>query len=149
MPLPAAWSAAGGVELARSRRSVGDRDVARLGGDALEPRADRRIGLELEPALRGDVRVGVERDVGDRVALADEELALRRDGPPSRERRVAAARLASRSASGGVMPASAQKRATAMFGSWLYCSKNSHWSTWARSKRSSGRYGGALGEVEQ
>jgi Enoyl-(Acyl carrier protein) reductase len=29
----------------------------------------------------------------------------------------------------------------AMLGSWLYCSKHSHCSTFARSKRSSGRYG--------
>ena len=55
--------------------SVGDLDVAGLGLDALQPGVDRRVGLELEPALRRHVRVGVERDVGDRVALADERFA--------------------------------------------------------------------------
>jgi hypothetical protein len=34
-----------------------------------------------------------------------------------------------------------QKRTVAMKGSWLYCSKNIHWSTRARSRRSSGRKG--------
>ena len=111
-------------------------------GDALEPGSDRRVGIELEPGLRRHVGVGVQRDVGDRVALADEERRARPGGSPSpsarRCRRVAWPRRRLRD---GVIPAITQNRATAMFGSWLYCSKNSHWSTCARSNRSSGRYG--------
>ncbi len=34
-----------------------------------------RVGLELEAALLGDVRVRVQCDVGDRVALGDEVAA--------------------------------------------------------------------------
>ena len=41
----------------------------------------------------------------------------------------------------GVPDTASQNRATAMFGSRSYCSKNSHCSTCARSKRSSGRNG--------
>src|SRR5690242_1655774 len=52
-----------------------DRDVAGLGGDALEPRLDARVRLEREAALGGDVRVAVERDVGERHRVADEPLA--------------------------------------------------------------------------
>ena len=52
-----------------------DRNVPRLAGDPLDPRADLRVRLELEPALVRDVRVRVERDVRDRVPVADEELA--------------------------------------------------------------------------
>ena len=45
--------------------------------------ADRPVAAQVEAALVGDVRVGVEGDVGDRVTLADEvlsasELALHR-----------------------------------------------------------------------
>ncbi len=53
-------------------------------GDPLEPRADRRVRLEVEPALVRDVRVRVERDVRDRVAVADEERRARRGAAPSR-----------------------------------------------------------------
>ena len=42
-----------------------------------------------------------------------------------------------------------QKRTVAMFGSWLYCSKNIHCSTRARSKLSLGRNGGTVGEIEE
>jgi hypothetical protein len=49
--------------------------VSRLRGDTVEPRADRRVALKLQAALVRDVRVGVQRDVRDRVPLADEELA--------------------------------------------------------------------------
>ena len=60
-----------------------------LRGDAPEPRVDRGIAGEVEASLVGHVRIGVERDVGDRVAAADEvlepiELLVHR-----RERRVA------------------------------------------------------------
>ena len=50
--------------------------MARLGGHPIDPRAHRRVGRERYAALLGDVGVGVERDVGDAVALADEERAL-------------------------------------------------------------------------
>ena len=78
----------------------GDRHVARLGGDALQPAAHRRVRPEVEAGLVRHVRVGVERDVGDRVALADEagarrqvrlHHAERRDGP-SRAGRGSSAR---------------------------------------------------------
>jgi len=51
-----------------------DRDVARLRGDALEPRADPQVRLEVETALFGDVCVGVEREVCERHRVADEPL---------------------------------------------------------------------------
>src|SRR5215470_1174972 len=54
---------------------LGDQDMVRLIGDAVEPSADARIAGELEIALLGDMGVAVERDIRDRVALADEELA--------------------------------------------------------------------------
>ncbi len=50
--------------------------MAGLGGDAVEPSADGGVGGEVEAALAGDVGVGVERDVGDGRALADEPLAI-------------------------------------------------------------------------
>ena len=43
-------------------------------GDAAEPGLNRRIPAEVEPALGGDVRVAVERDVRERRAVADEEV---------------------------------------------------------------------------
>ena len=54
-----------------------DRDVTGLGGDALEPAADRRVGGQVEAALVGEMGVGVQRDVGDRVALILEKLTGR------------------------------------------------------------------------
>ena len=50
-----------------------DGNVSGLGGDAPQPRADRRIDREVEATLVRDVRVGVEGDVGDREAVGDEE----------------------------------------------------------------------------
>ena len=70
------WRAPARPTPTSGRGSVGDQDVARLRGNALEPRGDARVGVELEPGLRRHVGVGVKRDVGDRVALADEVLAL-------------------------------------------------------------------------
>src|SRR5438270_2172921 len=60
-----------------------DRHVPGLGSHPFQPGADRRIGLELEPTFGRDVRVCVERDVGDRVSLGDQvltsgEMALHR-----------------------------------------------------------------------
>ncbi|TML94562.1 MAG: hypothetical protein E6G03_12200 [Actinobacteria bacterium] len=52
-----------------------DRDVSRLGGDALEPVADRRIRREVEAALVGDVGVRVESEVRERQPVADEVVA--------------------------------------------------------------------------
>src|SRR5271170_503188 len=70
-------------------RSSADRHVAGLRGDPLEPGADRRVGLELEAALLSDVRVRVQRDVGDRVALGDEVAAATQPLLHPRERLVA------------------------------------------------------------
>src|SRR4051794_5181340 len=46
-----------------------------LARDALEPRPDRWIAAQLEAALVRDVRVCVERDVGEGHAVADEPSA--------------------------------------------------------------------------
>ena len=54
-------------------RSRVDRHVPGKRGDTVQPRADRREPGEVEPALVRDVRVGVERDVGDGEAIGDEE----------------------------------------------------------------------------
>src|SRR5438874_452635 len=56
----------------RSRSGI-DRDMPRLGRDAAEPGAHGRIRLELEAALVRDVRVAVERDIRERIRVADEE----------------------------------------------------------------------------
>ena len=53
-------------------------------------RAHRGVGREVELPLVRDVRVRVERDVGDRVALADEEAPAREVRLHHAERRVAA-----------------------------------------------------------
>src|SRR5882762_2600556 len=42
---------------------------------ALEPRTSLRISCQIEPAFIGDMRVGVEGDIRDRVTLADEPFA--------------------------------------------------------------------------
>ena len=42
-----------------------------------------------------------------------------------------------------------QLRATAMYGSWLYCSKNIHCSAFARSKGSEGTYCGPVREIPE
>src|SRR5712691_1169328 len=70
-----------------------DRDVPRPGGDAVEPRPYRRVPPEVEAALVGDVRVRVEGDVRDRVAVADEELSAVEVLVERRERAVARAPL--------------------------------------------------------
>ena len=49
--------------------------MARLRAHALEPRVYCGVGGEIEAALVGNVRVGVQRDVRDRVAAAHEEVA--------------------------------------------------------------------------
>src|SRR6516165_5086140 len=54
-----------------------DPDVPRLRRDAGNPRSDRRVSCQVEIPLLGDVRVRVERDVGDRVAILDEERMRR------------------------------------------------------------------------
>src|SRR5882757_3966460 len=53
---------------------VVDRDVTRLRGDAGQPGTGVRIMVEVEIALGCDMRVGVERDVGETVAVAHEVL---------------------------------------------------------------------------
>ena len=111
-----------------------------LARHASKPSTDGRVGRQVEPSLAGDVGVCVKGDVGDRVALADEELAGGELTLHPVERRVA------RSApgidlGGGRRPVetATQNLTTAMFGSWLYCSKNIHCNTFAASKRSAGR----------
>src|SRR5262245_58676087 len=52
-----------------------------LGGDTLEPVPDRREGGKVVVAMMREVRVGIERDVSDRVAIGDKipmafEMAL-------------------------------------------------------------------------
>ena len=78
----------------RASRSCGlglrDRDVPRLRAHALEPGAHRGVGREVELPLVRHVRVRVERDVRDRVALADEEAPAREVRLHHAERRVAA-----------------------------------------------------------
>src|SRR6266576_4850636 len=54
------------------RRSGIYRNVARLRGDSIEPGAHCRVRPEREPALAGDVRVAVEREVGERQRVADD-----------------------------------------------------------------------------
>src|SRR3954463_10354273 len=66
------------------------RHVARLLLDARQPGADCRIAAEVEAAVGGAVRVGVERDVGDRVAPRGEERFLREMLLHDAERLVAA-----------------------------------------------------------
>jgi hypothetical protein len=53
----------------RSLSAGVERDVARLGGAACEPGVDGWILAEIEAALIGDVRVSVERDVGEAGAV--------------------------------------------------------------------------------
>src|SRR6476620_94231 len=55
------------------RRAVGNTYMARLRGDARQPVHDRGVRLELEPGLTGHMRIGIERDVGNAVVVADEE----------------------------------------------------------------------------
>jgi hypothetical protein len=52
------------------------RHVSRQGGDPVQPSAHRRVGCEVESALRGHRRVNVEGDVGYSGAISDEELAV-------------------------------------------------------------------------
>src|SRR5690242_15980978 len=59
-----------GMVFSLSLRLVVDRDVTGLLGDACKPAVDVRIAGEIESALECDVRVGVEGDVGEAVALA-------------------------------------------------------------------------------
>ena len=61
-------------EICAAFKSV-DRDVPRLGRDAVDPGAHGRIRLEIEPALAGGVRVRVEDDVRERHGVAREPLA--------------------------------------------------------------------------
>src|SRR5437867_4727403 len=66
-----------------------DGNVPGLPPDALEPALDRGKAVELEAALVRNVGVGVEGDVGDRVAVADEELPAPEVALHDAERRVA------------------------------------------------------------
>lgn len=58
---------------ARGKRLGVEADMARLRGHARAPRGDRRPARQIEAALAGDMRIGIERDVGERQPLADEE----------------------------------------------------------------------------
>src|SRR5579872_6893859 len=67
--------------------------MAGVGGGTRQPRADRRVSLELEAALVRDVRIGIERDVSDRVALADQERVIAKVCVERREGTVAPVHL--------------------------------------------------------
>ena len=43
--------------------------------DTREPPANRGKLAEIEPTFIGDVSIGIERDVGDRITIADEPFA--------------------------------------------------------------------------
>src|SRR5437763_12829963 len=74
---PATGGLAGGGRGARmNARLVRDRHVAGSGSDPGQPRLDRRKALQVEAALRCDVGVRIQGDVGDRVAVGDEELPV-------------------------------------------------------------------------
>src|SRR5438067_1332765 len=66
-----------------------DRDVSRLGRDAVQPRPHGRIPIDVPAALVRHMRVGVERDVGEREAVADERLAVPKVAVERREDAVA------------------------------------------------------------
>jgi hypothetical protein len=53
------------------RYSRCDRHVARLRCDTIQPSANGRVAGQIEAALAGYMRVGVERDVGDRVTVGN------------------------------------------------------------------------------
>src|SRR5579862_3995207 len=68
-----------------------ERDMARLGRDARQPAADARIFGQVIAALVSDMRIGVERDVGHRVAAADQPLVTGQ--PPFHDAKGVAALL--------------------------------------------------------
>src|SRR5580765_785345 len=81
---PVLWRTAARVFICAQRLSAravdckrtlarGDRCVIRQGGDPLQPGGDVGIVAEIEAALRGDIRVCVQADVGDREFRADEK----------------------------------------------------------------------------
>ena len=70
-----------------------DGHVTRLRRHPFEPGVDRRVARKVEPALVRDVRIRVQGDVCERVAIADEELASREPLLEPVERRVAPLRL--------------------------------------------------------
>ena len=91
---------------------------------------------QVEPALVGDVGVGVERDVGrahpptDQVPVRIREVLFHGGQGAVAVRRLLLDRAAMLLGLTGVGD---EDRTTAIAGSWLYCSKNIHWSTFARS----------------
>src|SRR6185437_4029627 len=78
------------IPTAARAESRGDRDVPGLAGHPVEPFPDGRISAEVESALYGHVGVGVEGDVGDGVALVDQEAPRCQVGLHRIERPVAA-----------------------------------------------------------
>src|SRR5215212_5779593 len=54
------------------------RYLSRLRLHPLEPGTDGREAIEIEVSFVGDVGVSIERDIGDRVVIRDEEVATRR-----------------------------------------------------------------------
>src|SRR5260221_14558904 len=61
------------IETILARR--GHLDIAGLRPHPREPRIDALVSREVEAAVRRGIRVREERDIGDRVGLADEEVA--------------------------------------------------------------------------
>src|SRR3954464_10412435 len=69
--------------------SFTQRDVIGLGSNPFQPRADGRIIRQIESAIRGHMRVGVERNVGDGVSAACEPILFFEMPLHDRKRRVA------------------------------------------------------------
>ena len=86
------------------------------------------------------VDIPVERDVRDRVVVADDERSFVLEARDRACKRVGAPRSRWAKASGSVRsrPARRMKRATARSASILFCSKNIHWWTWASETGSTG-----------
>src|SRR5215207_4105308 len=59
------------------RSTLRYRYVSRLRLHPLKPGTDGGEAIEIEASFVGDVGVSVERDIGDRVAIRDEEVATR------------------------------------------------------------------------
>lgn len=53
---------------------VCDRNVPGLSSDPFEPGRNRKVTAKIEASLVCNVCIGVERDIGDGVLVADEEL---------------------------------------------------------------------------
>src|SRR6476661_4567490 len=107
---------------------------------AVQPRTDRRVGLELEAAFLRGVRVAVDGDVGERHPIADEPLAAVEVALQRSEHAVAAAVPLVEPVACLLGPARVREPEPCDGDVRLesYCSKNIHCSTCARRYGSSG-----------